>query len=257
MKTPEIGLKLWSTNTDIYLEETIRLFDEKVIDYVELYCVPGSMDSINYWRNAPFPLIIHAAHSMHKFNLSDVKSKKFNENIFRESVAYFNELGAQRIIVHPGVFGKIGETITQLGALIQKFDLNCDDVVVENKPMVTLADEPCVGSTPSELVELTKALGVDIVLDVTHAIKYAIGAQQSWQKVVAQFMELQPKMLHVCDAHLNSRFDEHMHIGTGDFDFDEIFSICTAPQISIETNKDSTESLNDFEVDVRLIKGYL
>ena len=39
--------------------------------------------------------------------------------------------------------------------------------------------------------------------------------------------------------------------------FREIFSLCRADKITIETNKDSKESLSDFEKDVLLLKEYL
>ena len=70
-------------------------------------------------------------------------------------------------------------------------------------------------------------------------------------------MLLKPDVFHISDAFLNHEKDEHLHVGDGEFDFRKIFSICNAPHITIETNKDSKVSLSDFEKDVRLLKEYL
>ena len=44
------GLKLWSINTDFYYDEAIRLYREGVFDYIELYVVPDSLDTLSKWR---------------------------------------------------------------------------------------------------------------------------------------------------------------------------------------------------------------
>ena len=42
----KLGLKLWSINTDVYYEEAKKLYEKKLFDYIELYVVPNSAQTI-------------------------------------------------------------------------------------------------------------------------------------------------------------------------------------------------------------------
>ena len=57
-----LGLKLWSVNTDYYYEEAKRLYSEGVFDYIELYVVPNTLDTLPRWKELEIPFIIHAPH---------------------------------------------------------------------------------------------------------------------------------------------------------------------------------------------------
>jgi deoxyribonuclease-4 len=253
----KLGLKLWSVNVGSYLQEAERLFNNHIIDYVELYSVPETIANILHWKKCSFPIVIHAAHSMHKFNLSDPAKADFNRKLFSEAVHFFKELSAMGIILHPGVSGSVEETIIQLKELISENGIKAENVLVENKPFLTLTGGLCVGSDPDAIRKIRELCGVGMVLDTTHAIKYAIAAKKPWQQVLKDFMQLKPNFLHVSDATFEHPKDEHMHIGSGEFDFREIFSICKAEFISIETNKDSSENLDDFIFDVKRLREFL
>ena len=71
----KIGLKLWSINTDYYYDEAIRLYKDGVFDYIELYVVPNSTDSIVKWKKLNIPFIIHCPHFAHGFNMAKVEKK--------------------------------------------------------------------------------------------------------------------------------------------------------------------------------------
>ena len=55
----KIGLKLWSINTDYYLKEAERLFNDNLYDYIELYVVPDTLDTLEQWHRLNIPFIIH------------------------------------------------------------------------------------------------------------------------------------------------------------------------------------------------------
>jgi sugar phosphate isomerase/epimerase len=256
-----LGLKLWSTN-DNYIDEAIRLFKQGVYSYIELYSVPNSYKkNVELWNNLrseySIPFVIHGAHSMHGFCLSLPEKTETNRVLFEEAVAYYNQLDAEYIILHPGVFGTAEETVLQLKSLIKQTAINSSKILIENKPRITLTSDACIGANPKELAFIKNECGLGFVLDIPHAIKYAIGVNQDWKKVLEEFMFLSPKVLHVSDAFLSHEKDEHLHIGDGEFDFKKIFSTCQADNITIETNKDSNVSLSDFEKDVLLLKEYL
>ncbi len=257
-----LGLKLWSTN-DNYIDEAIRLFKQGVYSYIELYSVPNSYKkNVELWNNLKskykIPFIMHCAHSMHGFSLSVSEKAESNKVLFEEAVTYYNQLDAEYLILHPGVFGTAKETVLQLKTLIKEHSsMDSSRILIENKPRITLTSDVCIGSNPKELSFIKNECGLGFILDIPHAIKYAIGVNQDWNKVLEEFMLLSPKVLHVSDAFLSHEKDEHLHIGDGEFDFKKIFSICQAKNITIETNKDSNVSLSDLEKDVLLLKEFL
>ena len=74
----KIGLKLWSINTDYYLKEAERLYHKGVYDYIELYVVPDTEDTLSAWKKLTIPYIIHNAHFAHGFNLAKSEAKARN-----------------------------------------------------------------------------------------------------------------------------------------------------------------------------------
>ena len=259
MKPPanQIGLKLWAPNVGGYLTEARRLYGARQLDYVELYTSPDCASHLPAWKAASLPYVIHCAHSLHGFNLSDPAARGENQKLFAEAVFFFRELGARGIIVHPGILGQATETVAQLQILMKEFGIAPHQIWVENKPFINLNHQLCVGGSPESMALIKKGCETGIVLDVGHAIKYAIGAGRDWQPVLHQMMTLEPEMLHVSDAKMSHPLDEHLHFGAGEFDFDTIFSICDAPYISIETIKDHPERLEDFVNDVGFLKRRL
>ena len=46
----KLGLKLWSINTNNYLKEAVKLYNQGVYDYIELYVVPNSLEQLEEWK---------------------------------------------------------------------------------------------------------------------------------------------------------------------------------------------------------------
>jgi deoxyribonuclease-4 len=252
----KIGLKLWSSNT-IYKEEIGRLWNGKIFDFIELYIEPNSVEFIEFWKKIRIPFGIHCAHSGHGFNLSLKENIEKNEAFFEEAYHYFNELNAEYLVLHPGVGGDISTTIEQLDFILKNNNISeREKILIENKPYKTLTDDIAVGSGVEEIRKITGELGIGFCLDITHAVKYSISKKKDWAKVLNEFMKLRPKVIHVSDAFQDNEKDQHLHIGSGDFDFKKMLAICRAEYSVLETVKDSKDSLKDFEEDVKKIKGY-
>ena len=144
----KIGLKLWSTNT-FYIPEALRLYEQKSFDYIELFTEPGSFEGVcETWRALAIPLIIHAPHFYTGLNFS--KPEQFEKNLAHcEEVDLFREaLSPAAIIFHPGINGTADETIRQLSAAMAIAPDLQALAVIENKPLVGLKDEKCVGASP-------------------------------------------------------------------------------------------------------------
>jgi deoxyribonuclease-4 len=261
MKT---GLKLWSINTDFYYGEAKRLFNEGWFDYIELYVVPDTLDTLPIWKtlcNYGIPFTLHAPHFIHGVNLADKSKENFNFKIFGQVKEFFTELNADYIIVHSGMDGHINETVRQLKNITVKDAMLTTHYLIENKPYFVYFDKTnslknCVGSTIEEIVFAIECTGFGFCLDIGHAICASNSLKLKPYEYLAEFNKLNPVCYHLSDNFIDSKTDEHMHLGQGNYDFKKIFAIIdTGKNIAIETNKHSRENLNDFIEDMTWLKN--
>ena len=137
----EIGLKLYSTNTKS-IKAVEAMHRENVFDYIELMPIPGSYSrTISAWKGLNIPVVIHAPHSSHGFNLSDKKSRSRNLKMFVEVKKFADSLTSDYIIMHPGLTGEAEETVEQIKIMNDK------RILVENMPFVSLMGTKCIGSS--------------------------------------------------------------------------------------------------------------
>ncbi len=249
-----LGLKLWSNNTDAYLEEAKRLYKQEWFDYIELYVVPDTLETIDKWKKLNIPFTLHAPHFVHEVNLADVTKEEYNIKIFKQVKEFFDELNAGYVVVHSGIEGDIDETIRQLD-IIQP-----PKMLIENKPFVApLRDNRiCRGAMIEEISKIVEKIGCGFCLDVGHAICTANTLKIEPYDFIRQFNELNPICYHMSDNFIDSELDKHLHFGAGNYDLKRIFDIIdTEKNIAIETNKGSKENLNDFIEDVKFLKNVI
>ncbi|MBD3231355.1 TIM barrel protein [Candidatus Dependentiae bacterium] len=249
----KIGLKLWSTNLN-YIKEAKRLFGEQIYDYIELFAVPGSFEGyIKLWKKLKIPYVIHAAHSAVGLNLAKKNFCKQNMKLTNEAKRFADELHANIIIFHPGINGEIEETVKQLNMIYDS------RIIIENKPYYGIYNNViCNGSSPEEIEFITKNTNVGFCLDIGHAIYFSNAKKMNKIKCIKRFLQINPEIFHISDGDWNGIYDEHKHLGKGDFDFKKIFSILPKDFcMSVETEKCFEKSLEDFEDDVFFLKYYL
>ena len=255
-----LGLKLWSTNVDCYLREAERLHGEGVYDYIELFVVPQSMETLPAWSGlrsrSSVPFMIHNAHSAAGFNLADPSCEARNREIYAQTRAFADELGAERVIFHGGIGGDIGEVARQLSAL------NEPRALLENKPLRPLPGGrfvgECRGARREEVAFVLDAAGCGFCLDIGHAVCAANSLGEEPYSYVERLAGLRPAMFHLSDVvDMESLYDAHPHLGTGNLDVrrlvERVFPGDAA--ITIETVKDSRDSLDDFRKDVEWIRA--
>lgn len=168
----KLGLKLWSINTDFYLSEAVKLFKNEVFDYIELYVVPGSSDTLSSWKdvkkNHGIPFIIHCPHFAHGFNLAKSEKKESNLEIYKQVKNFADELDARYIIFHGGIDGNIEETAAQLASFGEHRAL------IENKPYVALPNRMggnfCRGYNPDEIKLVKDIAKCGFCFDFGHAV---------------------------------------------------------------------------------------
>ena len=265
------GLKLWSVNTDFYYDEAIKLYDEEMYDYIELYVVPESLDTLKKWQKLKIPFIIHNAHFAQGFNLAKQEKSDRNREIYEQTKQFADKLNAQYIIFHGGIDGDIRETAIQLALF------NEPRALIENKPFVALPNrmggEFCRGYNIEEIKTVMNTAGCGFCLDFGHAICAANSLfdktphpnpllqetrEQFLYNYCEQFLKLKPNMFHLTDLNdINSPYDSHLHLGTGQLDFRKIFDmIPDKSYVTFETVKNSKENLNDFIEDMEWLNNF-
>jgi len=253
MKKYKYGLKLWSNNKN-YINQAERLYKKKIYDYIELYIVPDTYDRyIKIWHKLGIPFIIHCTHFMHGFNLAEKNKCKTNIDMFSEVQAFCDKLSGKYIIFHPGVKGKLEESIRQINLLKDK------RLLVENKPYISMLGELCRGGLYQEINKILNSCDVGSCLDIPHAFNAAYHIKADEYEYAEKMLSLSPKIIHISDGKMSSIHDKHLNVGYGDFDFMKIKKIIfrsDARYITIETSKNSDE-LIDFVEDVKKIKNIM
>ena len=251
----KLGLKLWSINTDYYYDGAIRLYNEGVFDFIELYVVPNTLETLNKWKNLNIPFIIHCPHFAHGFNLAKVEKKDSNRKNFDVVQRFADELNALYIVIHGGIDGNIEETAKQLASF------NESRALIENKPYVALPNRMggnlCRGYNIDEIKLVMDTAKCGFCLDFGHAICAANSLGKDVYSHIVDFTKLNPSMYHLTDVEdITSVYDTHPHIGTGQLNIKRILNVIPeGKKITLETIKNSKENLDDFIEDTKWIKN--
>ncbi len=249
-----IGIKLWSTNLENYANEALRLFEAGYFSYLELYAVPGTLNTINGWKKLSIPYTLHCPHFAHRFNLSKPELKNSNRRIFDEVRKFADELNVDYIIIHGGIDGEAIETAKQLKAL------NEPRALIENKPYKAVpgiaTGKICTGYSPKQIELIKNESGCGFCLDFNHAICAANSFNLDYIDYLKEFMKLKPDMFHLSDMpDAKSEYDGHLHLGQGKVDLKSLAQFINKDsKVSLETAKNSKTSLEDFVADYKFVK---
>lgn len=249
----ELGLKLFSINEN-YAKETVKLFEQKIYDFIELYVVPNSFENcINLWKPLNIPFIIHAPHFRHGVNLAKEECFEQNLKFAKEAKNFADALNAEYIIFHPGIAGNIEETARQLNII------NDSRILIENKPYYTILDDGniCNGNSIEEIKFILENTKSGFCLDIGHCFCSANAQNIEPFDYLKQFLELNPKIFHLVDNDFSNSMDKHLHFGQGNYDLEKILNYLQSnSKITLETTKDSKDNLDDFIEDIRIVRSY-
>ena len=253
----KIGLKLWSTNLNAYSEEALSLFRNGVYSFLELYVVPGSLETLSGWAKLDIPFTIHCPHSAHGFNLAKNESEDSNRNIYYEVKMFADRLNADYIVFHGGMGKNVEETARQLKALAEP------RAVIENKPYKALPfageNVTCIGYTPEQIAFVKAEAQCGFCLDFNHAVCAANSLRKSHSSYIDEFMRLKPDMFHLSNmSEASSELDNHLHLDEGQLNIEKLVAAMPMnAKVTFETRKNSKTSLSDFIDDVNYVKKIL
>lgn len=245
----KFGLKLWSTNTHL-IQQAVKIIDEKVFDYIELFVVPDTLIS-------PFlidiPYIIHIPHHKFGVNIGEVICKEYNLQKIKESIEWADKLNAYYLILHAG-HGSLDDAKDLLG------ELTDNRLLIENMPKVGLNDENMIGYSPSNIKEMIGNRNMGLCLDFGHAVKAAVSLGKDYKVYMKEFLRFEPKVFHMSDGMLNNEKDEHLSFGKGELDFEYLLECVMSNNskfITIETPRENQKSLKEDVESVRFLKNII
>jgi sugar phosphate isomerase/epimerase len=253
----DFGLKLWSTN-DNYIDEVISLYKENIYTYIELYTFPDSYKKyIDLWINLQskykIPFVVHAPHWKEGMNLAQKKHADKNRKLAEETYKFADKLNADIVIFHPGIAGNDEETIRQIKIIYDK------RMVIENKPYYALVNDlVCNGNSPKSIENIIKNTNVGFCLDIGHAFCAANALKLDKYTFLNDFIKLNPKIYHLTDGDNKSFYDKHYHFNDGTYDIPTILKqIKSVSMITIETEKNSKNNLDDYKKDIHCLNNIL
>jgi deoxyribonuclease IV len=81
------------------LSEAERIYEQGHFDYIELYIVPRTLQKVEeYWNGLKVPMVIHAPHFRHGFNLADKDLIASNSEMLKDAICCADVLNAYTII---------------------------------------------------------------------------------------------------------------------------------------------------------------
>lgn len=238
----KIGLKLWSTNSNV-LNEAKELIECGLFQYIELMPIPKTdiLPFLDRLYNIPY--IIHITTEKHGVNISDKNKEEYNLKTIDNCIEWADKLNAKYLVLHPG-FGLIENAM----GFLEKIDDK--RILIENMPKVGLNGESMIGYTPKQIKKLIDNK-FGLCLDLNHAIKAAVSLRKSYKEFIKEFLKLKPKMFHISDGKLNNEKDEHLGIGAGDYDFEFLMHCIKVAKSKYVTLETPRTKLNSFDEDLR------
>lgn len=205
------GLKIWSINNESLFKEAIRLFENKKIDFVELYIVPGSLKPEILENLKNISTTLHAPHMEHGFDV--FKLDDLNIEIWKNQVIKTADfLNSKFIVVH----AEVGDSKEIFLKNIKKIYDN--RILIENLPKFGIEGDICFCHSYEQL-KFIKDSGLNFCLDFSHAIMSAIGYNLDYKEFIEKLIfELNPIYFHICNGKINTKKDEHGNLFEGDFD---------------------------------------
>ncbi len=237
MNSVLFGLKLWSSNTNL-IKDIDKLIELHTFHFIELSPIPGT--AISPFQQISVPYVIHITPEKFGVNIADNNKYELNNQIFRECLKWADKLNAKYIVIHPG-WSDLNNSVK----FLEKFDDT--RFLIENMPKVGIIGEKMVGYDLNQLQSLMgKKFG--FCLDLNHAIKAAISLEIDYKEWVIQLLRLNPKLFHISDGILTIESDEHLNIGTGQYDMNFLMQCIeksSEKMVTLETPRENNSLMSD------------
>ncbi|MHA2313257.1 MAG: GNAT family N-acetyltransferase, partial [Candidatus Thorarchaeota archaeon] len=246
-----LGVKIFTINTEAF-GKLKEFHEKKIIDFIELYVVPGVIDTKSLDNLKGIPIILHAPNYNHDFNLRD-KNQVYEESI--KTLEVISEyLDAKTVIFHPGLEAgddDVKDVIAKLKDLNSHFD-----IVLENMPKQPLRGKrPIIGSRYEDFKMIVEETGCKVCIDIGHTICSANYYEKDALQYIQTFINLSPHIYHIGDGDYSSQSDVHKSLQEGDFPLPDILAMIPSnSRITLETPKSDFTLLGEDLDNLRKLK---
>ena len=252
-----LGKEVWKTVKQL----------PKVIDYIEVYYTKETV-GLKKLLSLKTDWLMHGPYLSHRFNISNNNKIK----TFQESVVFAHQLGAEYVILHPGVYRmgkrmivleKMIENINQLKDFCESYGIK---IVIENLfPSRSLTGIPAkifsyifenFGFYPKEMEIILKRTNCEFLLDFPHAYITALDLGRDYRDFIEMFMKLKPKMFHISDGFSNKTKDFHLPLGKGNYDLKFFISQIKDHDVTMEIKPPTLQNIVESKIYIqRILKG--
>lgn len=257
------GLKLWSKDfikNKAFVQSAEAALKDGKFDYLELFALPDTFEETQAAVKAAFGgvlAVIHAPHAVQKLDISNPEEFENNRQRLMSSQQFADMLGAEMIILHPGLWR--GEKY--LEESMRQFKAFGDArLTVENLPgYCSQTKRELHGITPDEIRRFISETGAKFCLDFSHAICGANTYNRDIYDVLSEFAALKPAMYHLCDGDVASTCDDHRHYGEGNYDLRRLVTEFTAGNalITMETGHGIPTNVRPWLDDIAYLRSLL
>ncbi len=214
---------------------------QNYVDFVEIMAVEGAEYSfLKKWKKG---VIIHHEHDGFGVNHANPEKIKKNKAATKWAIHLANKFNAEKIIVHAGHMENkecsLKEVTKQLTPLWDK------RIIFEN--LIHIAGGHYMFCYKKEQLEyLTSMFKTGICLDISHGVISGVERHNDPEYFLKELQALPILHGHVCDGHLETPIDQHIHIGDGNFPLKEYLKyIPKKRDMTLETPKNIEKAKKD------------
>lgn len=222
------------------------------VDFMEVMGLPGFDYSILSRYDLPY--VVHCGHDNFGVNIADRTKEEHNHRYLDAALSLADKLGSRIVILHPGMIHNSDCSIENAKRFLKTY--RDSRITLETMPYLYSPEEPSaigLGSDPKGMRKLLKIGDFGLCLDFAHASAAAFGRRLEYLSFVEEFVDLGPRIIHLCDGKLGYPFDMHLHLGDGDLDVAAFLKMLPKESlITIETDLEIERQAQDLQFVRRL-----
>jgi endonuclease IV len=245
-----------------FIDQVLKTVKDGIFDFVQLQLIKAAesyedthivirekMKNIPTVIHAP----IHVPPNYYGIDTGDKAMLDDNLRKLRDSQKFADLLGANIIILHPG----IGAGEEYLCETIRQFrKINDPRIAVENLPY-NPHGQVLQGSSSKNIRRIIDETNCKFCFDFAHAICAATSLEENIYDEFAKYNALNPDLYHLSDGDFSTTVDSHLHLGSGDYDIEKILKEFANDNsmITLETRHPNPTITDLWEKDMKYIES--
>ncbi len=213
-------------------------------DFIEVMAIEG--EDYSKFKDFGLPVVIHTQHGGFGINNANGANYEKNKKSLEFAIKLANELGAKKIIVHPGDLSGEDCSSENVLSLLKKF--NDSRIIIEN-----MSHKIMLCTDPNNTFEFLKDVGLGFCFDLNHAIEIAQHSKLKYLDFLKEFLKLGPVHYHLGGQSYSGQ--THLAFEDSQINIKELVSILPKDaEITLETSNDLEKTKRDLEFIKNIVK---